>query len=1740
MLLRLESEAGLDTCTRVQATNPYASGAGGPDFERRVAASLACSALSGIPIPPLACPVTTIRLQAAHQDWGFDDIVLEAVAGPGKQQRAFVSVKSTINPRASDAEFADVISKAWSDWQAGTGFDRNQDFFLLAAATLRSPRIHLLAKLTDIARASADGADFELRLSRAGYHHSSVRELGPEITAVIQKETQAAPEGEELRRFLSRLFVSTFDFDQEASQDKARVLGVLRLASPSRDGAAADACWNAVFERISLVTGKGKAFTTSELEDIARQHGLQVDAPARTRTWLANLRTHCRITRSGITSSLCANQRHLVRERPLEDLREALSAGQFTLVTGPAGSGKSALAAEAAETFAKSENVFCFQSEELAHPHLDAALQAAGLRDLNPEEWTDALPFEPRVLLIEALERLLQSTGSHEALAQLLRVVSADRRWRVIVTCRDYLADHVRDTWSAPGGWTVVHVPLLEPAELAGAVSGSGIPDLWLEQPAVRDALRNLKWLDLTMRAARRIKGPIPSSAWATLADWRGFVWRQLLKPEMDSSGQEFLVRIAIQRATSGLPWITVDSPSLAVADQLRAQGILRQNDLFPDRYRPEHDLLEDWALLVYVRREFADHSRQPAELFARLGDHLMVRRAFRQFFGELIEGDKRNEGVTFIRQVLTEARCGRQWREEVAVAMLGSACAVDALGQTQDLWADASGEGLRMLCHLLRIAYLGKPPRDGEPERPFGPGWNAVMTFIHAQGEGFLRQHTRSITALLLDWRHAVTPECSAPQGLASAAALVRGLWQIGTEGGERFEQYWTDDEWHHAPASENRLCWLVAAVAGALDPQFFREVGREVFGNRDRDVPAGAREKHRQCGDLAEFLVTDRAGSTLARAHPRAMARLCLQAYGLGKRRDRTRGGGFGMCRSCGLTADPHDFTPPSALRGPFLELLREHRGLGEALILRLVNEAAYNWAQGVEAIEPWEQSFEVTLRIDGEPFSQVADQGWWRCYRGWSPYHAVMECALMALEKWLLEDVAVRELENLQETLLRLVSRSNNVAITAVAASVGAVHWWHCGKLASVLLACRPLIELDRHRWMNDQTQSGWGGGWHERNTSYLQERRESNALPHRQEHLEHFILKAQLGPGRSEVWPVIDRLKAEVGGVPPEEITDEVQTARLILHRIDSRNLKIRRHESAPGQILIQPGPPPADLQKHLDECGKEMETSWLPMEMQMWASQILNPMGSTQPQPQRWREMLEKARKLHTMGVEPERMLVFGGAPTLVAAVCLRDFHAKLTEDELEWCIAQVTGILLQQADLTEWQPGSMLTAWQAEAAAARACGVLAAGRQAKPAQLAAIDEATAIALSHPEKGVRIAAAEGLDRALSDSGIQLVACELLILHSRCCRSVDLRHRGPQRLPYQHIQTWQDRWTAMHSETLDETQRLRERFVRGEAPDLRRLALFYPRGHEEEHNLPVLLAALLHHRSTTAAAVFVRVRNWLSVQLIDEAHHWHGRRKFAADAWRDDHGNLSRGDPVNTGEVGRLIARRALAMAPTDVRRFYGPILRSNRICHLRSKAGEFLKNLCLMLDAEGDPKAFWAVWEEYVRAAVEVGSQVQNEEHWRALKIPPEAPAEALGALLSAVFLNHMYFRVGQQWPHLDGQAERFTAAFRAFHAFALNDYISFLGTIGGSLMPGAWRGLSDCVRDLIQRCGKSFLTRTSHVHLLRLIAQEASSRRVPDEDRTTWLAVLYLLDVLADAGFAEAFRLREGLARFAA
>jgi hypothetical protein len=150
-----------------------------------------------------------------------------------------------------------------------------------------------------------------------------------------------------------------------------------------------------------------------------------------------------------------------------------------------------------------------------------------------------------------------------------------------------------------------------------------------------------------------------------------------------------------------------------------------------------------------------------------------------------------------------------------------------------------------------------------------------------------------------------------------------------------------------------------------------------------------------------------------------------------------------------------------------------------------------------------------------------------------------------------------------------------------------------------------------------------------------------------------------------------------------------------------------------------------------------------------------------------------------------------------------------------------------------------------------------------------------------------------------------------------------------------------------------------------------------------------------------------------------------------------------------------------------------------------------------------------------------------------------LKVSPKAASKSFRALLWTVFLNRMYMKVDQDWPPLHGQHERFKRAFETFHVFAINYYIAFLNTVGGMLLPGALIPISECERSFNERSGETLLTPTSRAQLLRLLAKEVSLRRVPDKDQETWQAILHLLGLLADAGFSEAFRLRESVARMA-
>jgi hypothetical protein len=90
------------------------------------------------------------------------------------------------------------------------------------------------------------------------------------------------------------------------------------------------------------------------------------------------------------------------------------------------------------------------------------------------------------------------------------------------------------------------------------------------------------------------------------------------------------------------------------------------------------------------------------------------------------------------------------------------------------------------------------------------------------------------------------------------------------------------------------------------------------------------------------------------------------------------------------------------------------------------------------------------------NGSRVEQWCSDRLWCLYRSSSVGPHVLQSALMALETWLLE-LCQENLEIVDRILMDILTRSNNVAVTSVVASVAIAHPKLAGQAAISLLKC-----------------------------------------------------------------------------------------------------------------------------------------------------------------------------------------------------------------------------------------------------------------------------------------------------------------------------------------------------------------------------------------------------------------------------------------------------------------------------------------------------------------------------------------------------------------------------------------------------------------------------------------------------------------------------------------------------------
>lgn len=1675
--------------SRTSISSPASTGGEGTFFEQHVNAYwLALLLVESVPPIFLRTTIQEVNFQTKHLGWATDDVLIIARTGSGELRRLAGQVKKSLTISANDDDFGEVITDAWTDFNNGTLFSKDGDAVIFITQLGTTALLRHFVSLLDCARASSTPADFEHRLTKIGLVHAEVRRYGDEVRKVVEKAGDTALGMADLWPFLRALYVISLDLNTPTSLTEGHIKTLLAHTSSEQDGAgAADATWNALLKEVGSAMPDAKGYARSDLpEDVRSRHNAVSATDHRA---LAALSQHSSIVVANVRTYIGAGL-HLPRAAVVQTVLDKLEESRLVLVSGPAGSGKSAIAHAAVQTLGETHYVFAFRAEELARAHLDEALAAAQI-PARVAQLSAITAAQPRkILLVESVERLLE-VATRDAFADLLALVQSDPTWRLILTCRDYSVDLVRAAFlHTVATYSKVDVPPLTDDELKEVEDRYPTVASLLANDRLRTLLRNPYTLDKAMHIDWARDGELP----ATERDFRAKFWRHFVRAEhrrehgMPQRRADAFMELCSRRARAlslYAPTQGLDAPAVSALQNDGLVIVAPESDALA---APAHDVLEDWGVIEWITFQYMASGGAPGDLAARLGGYPAIRRTYRKWVAELIERDEASADALFERTITEELPA--HFRDDTVLAFLKSDHVSQVLERHE---ARLLADGKRLLhrvIHLLRVGCVKLPDWLAIPNapssillQPEGVAWADILRLVQNNIGTFEGSDWPLLMGLVEDWAKSVAWWAPYPPGHEAAGTIALSLMP-----------------------SKRAMRILAKIPASAVDG-----VAAALRGSDDED-------RGRTTEDFRALIFDGVDGMAVARDLPdltiEAGRRYMLaddtdledNDYYRSSTRDMELWFGIKEARSHGLF-------PPSALRGPFRPLLLHHPGKGIEFVIEMFNHSAA-WYANPRIPMQIEPPFEIKITFaDGTAKVQWCNGRLWNLYRGSSVAPYLLQSAAMAFEAWLF-DVAALDVAQVEPMLLRILRESDSVALTAVVASVATAYPSACGEALLALLSSPTCIRLDRQRMVHEMSARFLGGMLLQHDAMrevYAEERSASNSKLHRQEDLESAIAKLQLTPFAARVHQAINAHRAQLP--PAVSQTQEDQLWRLALHRMDLRGYQVveateetLRAVGAPATVTPAEGSklvvlsgtiPDADLQKMVEQGAAWHARINARLGLHMWGIKVFAREESVSYDPAAWREKLAEAMAgAHGNADDDEAELISFGAEGagLVAAICVRDHWAELSTAERKWCVRRVCDDVLRGANAWQERFGAGM---EAAPAGASVLPFLAAQPSSSSDR---VIRAFACALTHPGRDVRQGAARGAAQYfwpdypdLAWRSVRALAIEAATLQRAA--------EAEEEKPYDSRRD--------HDLLRADAAKVARRYIRTPWEEEHDPLLSYD-GNEwygAEATLLILMILIGAPDDAVTVAAFER----LTATVVG----W-----WDADEQPRGRGSSRSDDTENalTDLVEEFVFRVASAASAEAVLR---PLL--DAVDRHADELRWTMHGLIVREDRDPSTARFWFLWQLFADRLARAPWMTQIDDRYRRGV-----------SFLAEVFLAVGWNKNARHWRSLTGHVDRLHRLFEALPVSkaVLHHYVRFLYHVGEESLPIAYIRIAAKMKTGAPR---ELLDDTEIVFLLESILQRQVYLKPVELKRREDLrtAILYLLDQLVDAGSSAAFRMRD-------
>ena len=1647
--------------------SPLATGGAGYNYERQVgAAFLAKLLIGGVPQFFSDCHVEEVGFQTKYRGWETDDLLVVCSNDRGEKHKMAIQAKYSFIFGVHSQSCKQTFQKFWKDFQNAEIFDPDKDVLVLVTR-VGSRTLDSLISVLDAARNSSDAEDFFSRLRPEGFLSAQANDCQYTIRRVVEQWDSSRVDDEAFWRFLKSIRLLFLDFTMSESEI-IQNLALVAHASDRLD--IAKNTWN---ELLNIAGSHAEKAGTLRRPDLPSDMCSLYDAVGPLYAIRRTLTDHSNIVLYGIRSTI-GNDIRLPRHEVTSKVVESLNGNKVIVLRGPPGCGKSALAKTVIEQ--QVENYLClsFRAEEFAVAHVDKAFPDS----ITGPQFEMLVGSSEMVLIhIESLERIFEQRA-RDAFTDLVGMVERHPNIRLLLTCRDQSVEIALRAFITERklSYTVFGVPPFEEKELEHVKNSFPKLATPLADPRLKRLMRSPYLLDVATRMDWPSNQPAPSG----ISAFREKYWSEMVRkdhlstPELSDRREQTLVRLAIRRARELRPFVSTEQLDVTAIADLYKDGIVLKKGV--GLAAPAHDIIEDWTIMRWIESLAVKHEWHPSGIVEQVGAYPALRRGFREWLKTALD-EARQESDRFVLSVYRNDSLPQYFRDDVIVAALLSNKSHDFIRRQKDQLLADDARLLTRMMHLTRVACRHIPKRSGNGTaslavllEPEGKAWPTLLGIIADELDCLLPTHHLQILGLLEDWSRGARVDVPVREGDASAGRIAYRLLEYG-------DDYRYDD-------IHKRVLKTIVRMPCSNEQRFTNLVKR---------VSSGLEHHDTLLEELSKLLIEGVYGTPACKAFPELITQLTMSWCCLEKRNLECVGR-FGdssdVAREFGLhPRTALNFLPASALRGPFYPMLLHHPNIGINLILDFVNRAGVCYGEQWYSFTTLEPAYLVTIPLLDREITQWANERLWQAYRGTSVTPYVIQCALMALERWLLEMCEI--LNDVEPLLLRILRESNSVMTTAVVASVCNAHPDMCGSVGLALLRSRECVMLDSKKKLRESYSI-----MNTFSTDIVvnEERSLSNKLKHRSYGLVDLALRLQSGDDAKQVWEIIDKHKTKIPN--KDNRTDEDRSWLLLLNMMDARrqtsaNLAYAQQDNEPKSENQEEKTIDTDLQRFVDDRAVEMQQIFPAISLLNWGQKQWNE-GSKIVDDDAWKTFLAWAKITYQAEMEQGNAALYGG-PGIVAAVCVR-YHLKdLTADDRRWCIDVLVAEIEQNADSNDTQVHVQDYPLSPDRHAAYVLPKVLSHEPDNEALLKAVVQA----ITHASPQVSLYAAMGVAEYLGTTHRDLVL--------RCAGAVAmsinlLQRNNPKRGHAQSSWFFVDPRVAKECLMQSRTKFLKNRIdVERELTELNFMS--QPGRYASMRVLSMLSAIpdLSHTKELFIKAVQTIVDAW-APELTDI----HTRIDFEFEQ-----------------HVMNTLARLVLTLSSDEACLYCQPLLDAV------NKFPDDVSSFIDMLNKQGsmqysNSNCFWDVWQAFACAIIDA---------------PP--PSLSYRQSVRAQLIDSMLFRTVWQgkphsWAHLADHTEKINEFMARLPATppVLTSFIRYLYYVGQSSLPESFAAVRACLQ---KRNSADLLGRGDTVfHLELLLGQYVYSRSanaVSDPElRNTIIAIL---DRLVDAGSSTAYLMRD-------